>query len=95
MFRGIAALVLGVVLAGCSGRDGTQPAAPVAERCEFDDMAGGRVEPAAQDILVPPKKKAWEAAFGGEAAARPHVRGPPRGLAGTAARSASTSRPDG
>ena len=74
MFRGVAALVLGLVLAGCSGRDGTQPAAPVAERCEFDDMAGGRVEPAAQDILVPPKKKAWEASFGGEAAARPHIR---------------------
>jgi hypothetical protein len=72
--RVVAALGLGVLLVGCGGRDGAQPRAPVAERCEFGDMVGGRVEPGAQDVVVPPKKKAWEAAFGGETAARPHVR---------------------
>ena len=37
-------------------------------------MVGGRVEPGAADVVVLPKKQAWEAAFGGQQAARPHVR---------------------
>ena len=37
-------------------------------------VVGGQVEPGAQDPVVLPRKKAWEAAFGGEEAARPHVR---------------------
>jgi hypothetical protein len=36
-------------------------------------MVGGRVEPGARAVVVPRKKKAWEAALGGEEAARPHV----------------------
>ncbi len=71
----VAVVVLGLVLVGCGGRGvGTWLGAPADERCEFDDMVGGQVEPGAQELVVPPKKKAWEATFGGEEAARPHVR---------------------
>ena len=68
----LALLIL--VLAGCGG--GIWPRTVTDERCEFgDEMAGGQVEPGAQAQVVAPKKQAWEAAFGGEVAARPHVRG--------------------
>jgi len=44
-------------------------------RCELGDaVVGGQVEPGAQAVVVPLKKKAWEASLGGEAAARPYVR---------------------
>jgi hypothetical protein len=47
---------------------------PADERCELgDEMVGGVVEPGARDVVVPVRKKAWEAALGGEEAARPHV----------------------
>jgi hypothetical protein len=73
--RIVAVVMLSVVLAGCGGRGAvTRLGAPGDERCDFDDMVGGRVEPGAEEQVVPPKKKAWEAAFGGEEAARPHVR---------------------
>ena len=63
------------VLVGCGGRDaGTVVPAVVDERCEFDGMVGGRTEPGAQDIVGLPKKAAWEAAFGGQEPARPHIR---------------------
>src|SRR5439155_165118 len=39
-----------------------------------ETVVGGMVEPGARDVVVPVRKKAWEAAFGGEEAARPHVR---------------------
>src|SRR5437762_7835665 len=43
--------------------------------CELGEtVVGGMVEPGARDVVVPVRKKAWEAAFGGEEAARPHVR---------------------
>jgi len=46
----------------------------VDEPCELGaDVVGGRVEPGAQAIVVPVRKKAWEASFGGEDAARPFV----------------------
>ncbi len=71
----VAVVVLGLVLVGCGGRGvGTWFGGPADEHCEFDDMVGGQVEPGAQELVVPPKKKAWEATFGGEEAARPHVR---------------------
>lgn len=71
----VALVVLGLVLGGCGGGGvGTWLGAPADERCEFNDMVGGQVEPGAQELVVPPKKKAWEATFGGEEAARPHVR---------------------
>lgn len=63
------------VLVGCGGRDaGTVVPAVVDERCEFDEMVGGRTEPGAQDIVGLPKKAAWEAALGGQEPARPHIR---------------------
>jgi hypothetical protein len=37
-------------------------------------MVGGQVEPGAKQPVLLPKKQAWEASFGGEEAARPHVR---------------------
>src|SRR5262245_44053621 len=68
-------VVVVLVLAGCGGHGvATWFGSPSDEHCEFDDMVGGQVEPGAQEQVVPPKKKAWEAAFGGEEAARPHVR---------------------
>jgi hypothetical protein len=72
--RLIALVILGVVLVGCSGPGGGAGIASLAdERCELD-MVGGRVEPGAADVVVLPRKQAWEAAFGGQQAARPHVR---------------------
>jgi len=47
---------------------------PTGDRCEHDDLVGGMVEPAAQEVVVAVHKKAWEAALGGEEAARPAVR---------------------
>jgi len=42
--------------------------------CELgDEVVGGRVEDDAVEVVVPRRKKAWEAALGGEIAARPHV----------------------
>lgn len=43
--------------------------------CEMgEEVVGGRIEPGATAVVVPARKKAWEAALGGEAAARPFVR---------------------
>src|SRR5205823_4067919 len=48
---------------------------PVHDACALGEtVVGGMVEPGARDVVVPVRKKAWEAAFGGEEAARPHVR---------------------
>ena len=78
----VAVVVLGLVLVGCGGRGvGTWFGGPADEHCEFDDMVGGQVEPGAQELVVPPKKKAWEATFGGEEAAQTPRPGAPRGLA--------------
>ena len=68
-------VILSVGLVACGGHGaGTRIAAPADERCEFDHMMGGQVEPGAKEPVLLPKKKAWEATFGGENAARPHVR---------------------
>jgi hypothetical protein len=73
--RFVVVVILGLVLVAC-GRHGagTWIGAPADERCEFDDMVGGQVEPGAKELVSLPKKKAWEATFGGEEAARPYVR---------------------
>lgn len=43
--------------------------------CELGiDVTAGRPEPAAEAVVIPVRKKAWEATLGGEDAARPHVR---------------------
>ena len=58
-----------LLLAGCPlGRDGSEPT------CDVGDVVGGITEPAALAPVVPVRKKAWEAALGGEIAARPHIR---------------------
>jgi hypothetical protein len=44
------------------------------EPCELPRVTPGRVEPGALERVVAVRKKAWEAALGGEEAARPHVR---------------------
>jgi hypothetical protein len=44
------------------------------EPCELgEDVVSGAVELGALDVVVPVRKKAWEAALGGEEAARPQV----------------------
>jgi hypothetical protein len=44
------------------------------EPCELgEEVVGGHHEPEALEPVPLPKKAAWEAAFGGEVAARPHV----------------------
>jgi hypothetical protein len=70
-----AMVVLGLAVVGCNGGGAaTWGGAAADQRCAFDDMVGGQVEPGAQDVVIAPRKKAWEATFGGEEAARPHVR---------------------
>src|SRR5262249_14331950 len=62
-------VLLAAGLAACAAR------APVGEPpCELgDDVVGGRHEPEASVVVPLPRKRAWEARFGGEVAARPHV----------------------
>jgi hypothetical protein len=61
------------LLAGCV-RGRSRDAVPD-EPCELGaEVIGGHAEPAAADVVVPVRKKAWEAALGGETAARPYVR---------------------
>jgi hypothetical protein len=73
--RFVAVVILGLVLVACAPQAAaTWIGTPQGERCEFHDMVGGHVEPGAKQPVVLPKKKAWEATFGGEEAARPHVR---------------------
>jgi putative glucoamylase len=62
----------GVLLAACAHPPVRGPAD---EPCELGHVTGGQVEPGAQTPVVPLRKKAWEAALGGEEAARPAVRG--------------------
>ena len=52
------------------------PLLPAAdESCELGEhVVGGQAEPGAQAVVVALRKKAWEAALGGEEAARPFVR---------------------
>src|SRR5689334_15005322 len=70
--RTVPALLVLVVLAACA-RLGPGGAARE-EPCELgDDVVAGAVELGALDVVVPVKKKAWEASLGGEEAARPHV----------------------
>jgi len=46
-----------------------------AETCELgEEVVGGRVEPGARTVVVPVKKKAWEASLGGEEAAKPYIK---------------------
>jgi hypothetical protein len=63
------AILIATALAACA------PLLPVAdEPCELGaEVVGGHHEPEASDPVIAPRKRAWEARFGGEVAARPHV----------------------
>jgi hypothetical protein len=86
----VAGFLLGLgavsLLATCcpAGRGRDEAACAIGE-----GIVGGVVEPAALEPVVPVRKKAWEAALGGERAAYPHVR------ARLAGWPASTPRVDG
>jgi hypothetical protein len=70
--RTVPALLIVVGLAACAVLPGGSQR--VEEPCELgEDVVGGQVEPGATDVVVPVRKKAWEAEFGGEEAARPHI----------------------
>jgi len=64
----VALLALG--LAAC-GRAVPTPA--VTEPCALGSLVPGVIEPDAKDVVVPVRKKAWEAAHGGELAVRPLI----------------------
>ena len=64
-----AALLLCVCLAGCLGRLVARD-----EPCDLPGVVGGRVEPGARAVVIPVKKKAWEATLGGEEAAKPYIK---------------------
>ena len=55
-------------LAACHAR----PSVPD-EPCELGQVVGGQAEPESAEKVPLPRKRAWEAARGGEVAARPHV----------------------
>ena len=68
----------------CAPTGQVAPAAQVAQvapagqvkdvRCDIpDSVSGGHFDPAATTPVAIPRKREWEAAFGGESAARPHV----------------------
>jgi hypothetical protein len=58
-----------LLLAACIG-----PRVPADEPCELgSEVVGGHHEPEASDTVVAPRKRAWEAHWGGVEAARPHV----------------------
>ena len=67
--RGAVAILVGVCLAACA------PRVPLGdEPCELGrEVEGGHAEPEASERVSTPRKTAWEAALGGEVAARPHV----------------------
>ncbi len=60
---------IGQTLRGLASAGGDDEA-----RCPLGAIVRGAAEPAAADVVVAPLKRAWEAALGGEAAARPFVR---------------------
>src|SRR5438876_5842028 len=45
------------------------------ETCELGgEVVGGQVEPGTRAVVVPTRKKAWEASLGGEEAAKPYIK---------------------
>ncbi len=66
-------LTLALSVVACRPRRPVPAAAD--ETCELGEgVVGGIAEPAAETVVVPVRKKAWERSLGGEAAARPFVR---------------------
>ena len=67
--RCLLAIVVAAMLCGC-----VRPGPGADEPCELgNDVASGRHEPEASQPVPIPRKRAWEATFGGEVAARPQV----------------------
>ncbi len=67
------AAAVGCARSGPAG-DATRPNGVADVPCELgNELVGGRPEPEASEPVPIPHKRAWEATFGGEAAARPHV----------------------
>lgn len=65
----VLAIAVAVVGSGCPlGRDAEERV------CDVGEIVGGIPEPAATVPVIPARKRAWEAALGGEIAARPYVR---------------------
>jgi hypothetical protein len=96
--RGCGVLALSAGVAACTARG--LPAwtglGAADEPCELgEDVVGGAVEPGARDVVVPPRKKAWEAAHGGEEAAKPFIRARLAGWPRTLAVDPATLPPDG
>src|SRR6267378_60205 len=72
---GVLALTAGVAACAARGLPAWTHLGPADEPCELgEDVVGGAVEPGARDLVVPPRKKAWEAAHGGEEAAKPFIK---------------------
>src|SRR6185295_15888602 len=67
MRRAVAILAVGW-LAACATRPSARD-----EPCELGQVVGGQAEPEAAEKVPLPRKRAWEAARGGEVAARPFV----------------------
>jgi hypothetical protein len=64
-------LSLLVLSPGCAARG----LLPGREACELgEQVVGGMIEPGARALVIPVRKKAWEAARGGEEAAKPYIR---------------------
>ena len=58
-----------------AARDALARLFSAAETCELGgEVVGGRVEPGTRAVVVPTRKKAWEASLGGEEAAKPHIK---------------------
>ncbi len=67
--RCLLAIVVAATMAGCA-----RPGPVAGEPCELgEEVVGGHHEPEASQPVPIPRKRAWEGAFGGEVAARPHV----------------------
>jgi hypothetical protein len=67
--RCLLAILLAATVTGCA-----RPGPVADEPCELgDEVVGGHHEPEASQRVPTPRKTAWEEAFGGEVAARPHV----------------------
>ena len=58
-----------------AARDALARLFSAAETCELGgEVVGGRVEPGTRAVVVPTRKKAWEASLGGEEAAKSHIK---------------------
>src|SRR5947208_15592910 len=58
-----------------AARDALARLSAATETCELGgEVVGGQVEPGTRAVVVPTRKKAWEASLGGEEAAKPSIK---------------------